>query len=482
MESAFAETGFVAEAGFDGGFDGGGFGDGGFAATPAAAPFEDGGFGDAAFGSASDDNNGTRGQGSSTRRTRSATRGAVTVSALRADERAKYTQVFRGFSKGADGRVGGAETRAFMARSKLPPHEIDAIVAIADVDRSGLLDEDEFCVAMHLRDREKTAVEAAGLRKEVELVRVRRAAYGKEQRECVRQLESAQAQAAEYGAELSEKRAELAALQSSLDTLASDVAAAEERVRAKLRAMDSEQAEEASREEGTALKEKQLALLEEGLASSRRTAPATRRGRAAHAPARVELAQLRAEGPLLRQPAESATSSKSFARVSSVSTSSAELVAADGELDEGVFIKGSLTEGRCAAPSELASPARSNETVTPSLFSPLPPSALQEGWFEASDEHGRVYYYNESGETTWEPPLAQPREGAPDGFGDGFSAAEQVGVGGEQDGLSNETPAADPHAELIAQLVQLGFSQEVARAELEKFDWNVESAANALLG
>jgi len=30
--------------------------------------------------------------------------------------------------------------------------------------------------------------------------------------------------------------------------------------------------------------------------------------------------------------------------------------------------------------------------------------------------------------------------------------------------------------------VQLGFSQEVARAELEKFDWNVESAANALLG
>ena len=64
----------------------------------------------------------------------------------------------------------------------------------------------------------------------------------------------------------------------------------------------------------------------------------------------------------------------------------------------------------------------------------------------------------------------------------GFSGAEQVGVGGEQDGLSNETPAADPHAELIAQLVQLGFSQEVARAELEKFDWNVESAANALLG
>jgi len=167
-------------------------------------------------------------------------------------------------------------------------------------------------------------------------------------------------------------------------------------------------------------------------------------------------------------------------------------VAADGELDEGVFIKGSPTEGRCAAPSELASPARSpplaatpatnpaasgggggggsgdrsagageaggatqgvppslecvdptsplssNETVTPSLFSPLPPSALQEGWFEASDEHGRVYYYNESGETTWEPPLAQPREGV----GGEAGAAEEEEEEVDQEAVEQPPPSA----------------------------------------
>jgi hypothetical protein len=99
--------------------------------------------------------------------------GAV-VSAARAlappdDDRAKYSQVFRSFPKHAGGRVDGGATRAFLLRSKLSEGDVDTITRLADADGSGLLDEDEFCFAMHLVTRRKKGESMAEIEAEVRL-------------------------------------------------------------------------------------------------------------------------------------------------------------------------------------------------------------------------------------------------------------------------------------------------------------------------
>lgn len=49
-----------------------------------------------------------------------------------------------------DGRVNGAKAKQEMVKSKLPNTVLGKIWRLADVDRDGHLDSDEFALAMHL--------------------------------------------------------------------------------------------------------------------------------------------------------------------------------------------------------------------------------------------------------------------------------------------------------------------------------------------
>ena len=51
-----------------------------------------------------------------------------------------------------DGRVTGANAKKEMMKSKLPKNVLARIWALADVDKDGHLDEDEFALAMYLID------------------------------------------------------------------------------------------------------------------------------------------------------------------------------------------------------------------------------------------------------------------------------------------------------------------------------------------
>lgn len=51
-----------------------------------------------------------------------------------------------------DGRVSGAMAKREMMKSRLPKNVLARIWALADVDKDGHLDEDEFALAMYLID------------------------------------------------------------------------------------------------------------------------------------------------------------------------------------------------------------------------------------------------------------------------------------------------------------------------------------------
>lgn len=52
--------------------------------------------------------------------------------------------------KPVDGKITGAAAKAEMVKSKLPNSVLGKIWKLADVDRDGMLDDDEFALAMHL--------------------------------------------------------------------------------------------------------------------------------------------------------------------------------------------------------------------------------------------------------------------------------------------------------------------------------------------
>jgi len=61
----------------------------------------------------------------------------------------KYDDIFEAL-RSNDGKVSGAAAKAEMVKSKLPNTVLAKVWKLADVDKDGLLDNDEFALAMHL--------------------------------------------------------------------------------------------------------------------------------------------------------------------------------------------------------------------------------------------------------------------------------------------------------------------------------------------
>lgn len=66
-----------------------------------------------------------------------------------AREKPKYDEIFEKL-QGSDGRVAGSAAKAEMVKSKLPNTVLAKVWKLADVDKDGMLDSDEFALAMHL--------------------------------------------------------------------------------------------------------------------------------------------------------------------------------------------------------------------------------------------------------------------------------------------------------------------------------------------
>jgi len=66
----------------------------------------------------------------------------------------KLTSWIETFSNAApvDGKITGAQAKYVMTESNLPRSVLSKIWSLADVDRDGLLDEEEFCLCMYLID------------------------------------------------------------------------------------------------------------------------------------------------------------------------------------------------------------------------------------------------------------------------------------------------------------------------------------------
>ncbi|KAL0085750.1 cytoskeletal-regulatory complex EF hand-domain-containing protein [Phycomyces blakesleeanus] len=64
-------------------------------------------------------------------------------------ERAKYAEIFQARGQ-MNGYMPGATARDVLLNSNLPPHRLERIWDLADIDKDGNLDFEEFCVAMHL--------------------------------------------------------------------------------------------------------------------------------------------------------------------------------------------------------------------------------------------------------------------------------------------------------------------------------------------
>lgn len=64
-------------------------------------------------------------------------------------DREQYVQIFNSLNP-VDGKVNGANAKQEMVKSKLPSTVLGKIWKLADVDRDGFLDAEEFALAMHL--------------------------------------------------------------------------------------------------------------------------------------------------------------------------------------------------------------------------------------------------------------------------------------------------------------------------------------------
>jgi len=64
-------------------------------------------------------------------------------------ERYKYDETFDALSP-VDGKITGAAAKAEMIKSKLPNNVLGKVWKLSDVDKDGMLDSDEFALAMHL--------------------------------------------------------------------------------------------------------------------------------------------------------------------------------------------------------------------------------------------------------------------------------------------------------------------------------------------
>lgn len=64
-------------------------------------------------------------------------------------ERHKYDELFETLEP-ADGKITGQRAKEEMVKSKLPNSVLGKIWKLSDLDRDGMLDSDEFALAMHL--------------------------------------------------------------------------------------------------------------------------------------------------------------------------------------------------------------------------------------------------------------------------------------------------------------------------------------------
>jgi EH domain-containing protein 1 len=64
-------------------------------------------------------------------------------------ERSKYDEIFETLEP-IDGKITGASAKAEMVKSKLPNSVLGKIWKLSDLDKDGMLDSDEFALAMHL--------------------------------------------------------------------------------------------------------------------------------------------------------------------------------------------------------------------------------------------------------------------------------------------------------------------------------------------
>lgn len=64
-------------------------------------------------------------------------------------DKPKYDEMFNNLNP-IDGKVSGTSAKAEMVKSKLPNSVLGKIWKLADVDKDGQLDADEFALAMHL--------------------------------------------------------------------------------------------------------------------------------------------------------------------------------------------------------------------------------------------------------------------------------------------------------------------------------------------
>ena len=65
-------------------------------------------------------------------------------------EKEKYDKIFASLNPDAQGKVTGSNAKRELVKSKLPNTVLGRIWKLADLDKDGMLDADEFCVAMHL--------------------------------------------------------------------------------------------------------------------------------------------------------------------------------------------------------------------------------------------------------------------------------------------------------------------------------------------
>lgn len=64
-------------------------------------------------------------------------------------DKPQYDEIFKSLNP-IDGKVSGTNAKAEMVKSKLPNSVLGKIWKLADVDKDGQLDSDEFALAMHL--------------------------------------------------------------------------------------------------------------------------------------------------------------------------------------------------------------------------------------------------------------------------------------------------------------------------------------------
>lgn len=65
-------------------------------------------------------------------------------------DKEKYDRIFQNLSPDASGKVTGGNAKQELVKSKLPNTVLGRIWKLSDLDKDGMLDSDEFAVAMHL--------------------------------------------------------------------------------------------------------------------------------------------------------------------------------------------------------------------------------------------------------------------------------------------------------------------------------------------